>query len=88
MSHKSRQIIWKIKILSVFLQIINRLRYMNTVFLVYDNDQQEGLTPFHIASTQEKAEKWLKEFLKEHTSYIHTADIIEVNVDDKKRIMI
>lgn len=54
------------------------------VYLVYDSDVEEGVTLLHVASSKEKAKKWLEEWLPLHPTYRYTTEIEEVEVDNKE----
>lgn len=58
------------------------------VYFVYDDYAEEGYMPLHIASTREKAEAWVEEYINEgNSSTRYTIEIEEVVVDSKERIL-
>lgn len=58
------------------------------VYFVYDDYAEEGYMPLHIASTKEKAEAWVEDYVKEHKgSTCYTIEIEKVEVDSKERIL-
>lgn len=52
------------------------------VFFVYEDMAEEGIKPLYIASTKEKAVKWIEE--NTHKALRRDIEIDEVEVDNKE----
>lgn len=57
------------------------------VYIVSDTDQDSGTTIYHVASSRDKAEEWVKRHA-ERFRYFSLPDIEEVEVDQDEELCI
>ena len=60
------------------------------VYVVLDDIQEGGVEVFHIASTKEKADLWIRDYYRKNPNsiYIYSLDVVEVGIDEEKRIVL
>ncbi len=51
------------------------------VYIVLDNDIECGKEIFHVASSLEKANSWIREFYEKHIASAYSLEVKEVEVD-------